>query len=240
QGRRIHTLVKACNRVTLSFKITKAYPGDCKLYVLDKNYGQPQLIATKPSCGVRTGTIPWTVELPAQLSGSKVLRWVWEAKRTDGQTCNVEMCHDIEITKSAPKKTKKGVKHGGNKKGKGKDGDSDSKSGSSSGSSGSSNDSSNDSSSESAEEPKKKQGGKKHGKKSGSKKSGSNKKKKKNDSGKKNGGKDKPKHGGGLYSNEPAYPLPGASNSNGGLPLCTRETSVPLAFLGMWRGHQYA
>ncbi|KAI8051578.1 hypothetical protein BDF22DRAFT_78682 [Syncephalis plumigaleata] len=105
QGKRIHKLVKASDRITLTFNVPKAYPGDCKLYIMDENYSNSQWIATKPNCGVRTGTIPWTVDIPSNVTGKKVLRWVWDAKRPDGNICHVEMCHDIQI-----KHKKKSVK----------------------------------------------------------------------------------------------------------------------------------
>ncbi|KAI9592184.1 hypothetical protein BDF19DRAFT_223665 [Syncephalis fuscata] len=83
--------------VTLQFTITAPHIGPCSVYLLDENLGNEQKIADKNDCAAPGKVGPWTVNLPAGVSGRKVIRWHWKASHLAPQIENYEQCADIMI-----------------------------------------------------------------------------------------------------------------------------------------------
>ncbi|KAI8048305.1 hypothetical protein BDF22DRAFT_703511 [Syncephalis plumigaleata] len=83
--------------VTLQFDITAKHIGQCIVYLLDTNLGNQQKIAEKQDCVTAEKGGPWTVKLPAGVSGRKVLRWYWKATHLAPNFEYFENCADIDI-----------------------------------------------------------------------------------------------------------------------------------------------
>ncbi|KAI9591452.1 hypothetical protein BDF19DRAFT_455057 [Syncephalis fuscata] len=84
--------------VTLGFTITAPHIGMCEVYILDTNLGNARRIAQKNNCAAPGKVGPWTVNIPAGISGRKVIRWVWNAAHLGpGKIEHYENCADINI-----------------------------------------------------------------------------------------------------------------------------------------------
>ncbi|KAI8057119.1 hypothetical protein BDF22DRAFT_773667 [Syncephalis plumigaleata] len=84
--------------VTLGFTITAPHIGMCEVYILDENLGNARKIASKKDC-VATGKVgSWTVNIPSDISGRKVLRWKWDAAHLKTTIEHYEQCADINIS----------------------------------------------------------------------------------------------------------------------------------------------
>jgi len=83
-------------QLTLGFTITAPHTGPCEVYILDENLQNPVKIADKYDCAAPGKAGPWTITLPTDLSGRKVLRWYWEGRhRTPGEP--YEQCIDLDF-----------------------------------------------------------------------------------------------------------------------------------------------
>ncbi|KAI8057123.1 hypothetical protein BDF22DRAFT_740653 [Syncephalis plumigaleata] len=84
--------------VTLGFTITAPHIGMCEVYILDENLGNARKIASKDGCAAPGKVGPWTVNIPSDISGRKVLRWVWNAAHLVTTIEHYEQCADINIS----------------------------------------------------------------------------------------------------------------------------------------------
>lgn len=84
--------------ITLSFTITAPHIGMCEVYILDENLGNARKIASKDGCAAPGKVGPWTVEIPSDITGRKVLRWVWNAAHLVTTIEHYEQCADINIS----------------------------------------------------------------------------------------------------------------------------------------------
>jgi predicted carbohydrate-binding protein with CBM5 and CBM33 domain len=82
--------------VTLGFTITAPHVGMCTVYILDANLGNPQKIAEKLDCAAPGKVGPWTINIPSNITGRKVIRWYWEAAHVTPHE-PYENCADIII-----------------------------------------------------------------------------------------------------------------------------------------------
>jgi predicted carbohydrate-binding protein with CBM5 and CBM33 domain len=84
--------------VTLGFTITAPHIGMCEVYILDENLSNPRKIAEKLDCAASGKVGPWTVNIPGDVSGRKVLRWVWNAAHLGTTIEPYEQCVDINVS----------------------------------------------------------------------------------------------------------------------------------------------
>ncbi|KAI9591873.1 hypothetical protein BDF19DRAFT_498967 [Syncephalis fuscata] len=96
--------------VTLGLTITAPHIGMCEVYILDENLSNARKIASKDGCAAPGKVGPWSVEIPSDITGRKVLRWVWNAAHLVTTIEHYEQCADINISggggkPSAGKKT---------------------------------------------------------------------------------------------------------------------------------------
>ncbi|KAI8050567.1 hypothetical protein BDF22DRAFT_695649 [Syncephalis plumigaleata] len=82
--------------VTLGFTITAPHVGMCTVYILDENLGNSQKIAEKLDCAATGKVGPWTINIPSNISGRKVIRWYWEAAHVTPHE-PYENCADVII-----------------------------------------------------------------------------------------------------------------------------------------------
>lgn len=71
-------------------------------------------LGKKKNCAEKKNAPPWTVRLPENASGKKVLRWVWVEEQKDSSIRFYENCADVIIHRESGKVDKKG--HQGGKK----------------------------------------------------------------------------------------------------------------------------
>ncbi|KAI8057114.1 hypothetical protein BDF22DRAFT_669624 [Syncephalis plumigaleata] len=98
RGESAGTVTDVGHSVTLQFDITAPHIGPCAVYILDENLSNPQKIAEKDDCAAPGKTGPWTINIPNNISGRKVLRWTWDAKHLVTTTEPYENCADINIS----------------------------------------------------------------------------------------------------------------------------------------------
>jgi hypothetical protein len=93
------TKVDAGGSLTLDFKITAPHTGPCEVYLLDLDLdlSTQQKIAEKYDCAAVGKVAPWTVKIPAGVSGRKVLRWYWEGRHVGTPGEPYEQCVDLQI-----------------------------------------------------------------------------------------------------------------------------------------------
>jgi hypothetical protein len=84
--------------VTLGFTITAPHIGMCEVYILDENLSNARKIASKDGCAAPGKVGPWTVTIPSDITGRKVLRWVWNAAQLVTSIEHYEQCADINIS----------------------------------------------------------------------------------------------------------------------------------------------
>ncbi|RKP26054.1 hypothetical protein SYNPS1DRAFT_22098 [Syncephalis pseudoplumigaleata] len=84
------------HEVTLGFTITAPHVGPCTVYILDENLGNSRQIATKNDCAAPGKVGPWTITIPSDISGRKVIRWYWEAEHVTPHEF-YENCADVMI-----------------------------------------------------------------------------------------------------------------------------------------------
>ncbi|KAI8057120.1 hypothetical protein BDF22DRAFT_740650 [Syncephalis plumigaleata] len=84
--------------LTLQFEISKPHFGMCEVYILDENLGNARKIASKKDCAAPGKVGPWTVDIPSDISGRKVLRWVWNTALILTTTEQYEQCADSNIS----------------------------------------------------------------------------------------------------------------------------------------------
>ncbi|RKP09070.1 hypothetical protein THASP1DRAFT_29127 [Thamnocephalis sphaerospora] len=75
--------------LTLGFTITAPHVGNCKVFLLDKNLGNAIQIGERMDCAAPGKVADWSLNLPSSASGSKVVRWTWDA-------CHVSPCEKYE------------------------------------------------------------------------------------------------------------------------------------------------
>ncbi|KAI9591876.1 hypothetical protein BDF19DRAFT_468444 [Syncephalis fuscata] len=91
--------------VTLGLTITAPHIGMCEVYILDENLDNPRKIASKDGCAAPGKVGPWSVEIPSDITGRKVLRWVWNAAHLVTTIEHYEQCADINISGAPAKDT---------------------------------------------------------------------------------------------------------------------------------------
>ncbi|KAI9591872.1 hypothetical protein BDF19DRAFT_468441 [Syncephalis fuscata] len=84
--------------VTLGLTITAPHIGMCEVYILDENLKNARKIASKNDCAAPGKVGPWTVKIPSDITGRKVLRWVWNAAHLVTTIEHYEQCADINIS----------------------------------------------------------------------------------------------------------------------------------------------
>ncbi|KAI9590918.1 hypothetical protein BDF19DRAFT_453374 [Syncephalis fuscata] len=84
--------------VTLQFEIPAPHIGKCSVYILDENLSNPRKIADKDNCAAPGQTGPWTVNIPSDINGRKVLRWEWDAAQLVTTIEHYEQCADVNIS----------------------------------------------------------------------------------------------------------------------------------------------
>lgn len=83
--------------LTLRIDASAPHKGPCSVYLLDENLGNPIHIADKQDCAAPGVDHTWAINIPSEITGRKVLRWIWEGCHV--QPCEkYEQCSDINIT----------------------------------------------------------------------------------------------------------------------------------------------
>ena len=93
------TTVEPGASITLEFTITAPHIGPCEVYLLDLDLdlSKQVKIAEKYDCAAPGKVEPWTVTLPGNVQGRKVLRWYWEGRHISTPGEPYEQCIDLQI-----------------------------------------------------------------------------------------------------------------------------------------------
>jgi hypothetical protein len=82
--------------INISLNITSARTGPCQVYLLDEDLSNPVLIASRRRCVAKCGINHWSIKVPSDIQGHKILRWVWFARK--GRKTEVyEQCADVAL-----------------------------------------------------------------------------------------------------------------------------------------------
>ncbi|KAI9592128.1 hypothetical protein BDF19DRAFT_452398 [Syncephalis fuscata] len=79
RGEPAGTVTAVGHTVTLGFQITAPHIGMCEVYILDENLGNARKIDSKDGCAAPGKAGPWTINIPSDITGRKVIRWMWHA-----------------------------------------------------------------------------------------------------------------------------------------------------------------
>jgi len=82
--------------LTLEFNIPAPHTGPCEVYLLDLDLGNPKKLDEKYDCAAKGKVEPWTVTIPKDCSGRKVLRWYWEGRHISNPGEPYEQCVDLD------------------------------------------------------------------------------------------------------------------------------------------------
>lgn len=82
--------------VTLGFTITAPHVGMCTVYILDADLTNSRQIAQKLDCAAPGKVGPWTITIPSDITGRKVIRWYWQATHVTPSE-PYENCADVMI-----------------------------------------------------------------------------------------------------------------------------------------------
>jgi len=92
------TTVAPGGSITLQIIASAPHTGPCEVTLLDyPSLGNPVQVASKYDCAAPGKVAPWTIQLPAGVSGRKVLRWYWEGRHIANPGEPYEQCVDLMI-----------------------------------------------------------------------------------------------------------------------------------------------
>jgi hypothetical protein len=90
------TTVTPGQPLTLVITASAPHTGPCEVTLLDfPSLANPIKIASKYDCAAPHKVAPWTIQLPADVYGRKVLRWYWEGRHISNPGEPYEQCVDL-------------------------------------------------------------------------------------------------------------------------------------------------
>ncbi|KAI9592122.1 hypothetical protein BDF19DRAFT_498760 [Syncephalis fuscata] len=97
RGEPAGTVTTVGRRVKLEFEITAEHIGKCEVYILNPDFSNPRLIASKDGCAKTKPAAPWTINIPSDITGRKIIRWMWHASHRVTEIEEYEQCADVII-----------------------------------------------------------------------------------------------------------------------------------------------
>ncbi|KAI8048569.1 hypothetical protein BDF22DRAFT_267237 [Syncephalis plumigaleata] len=82
--------------IEVKLTINDPASGVCRIYLLDENLSNAVKLDERQEC-LDTMNKPWLINLPKNVTGKKVLRWVWKTGHTYEDSKIYDQCADIEI-----------------------------------------------------------------------------------------------------------------------------------------------
>ncbi|KAI9596918.1 hypothetical protein BDF19DRAFT_437202 [Syncephalis fuscata] len=96
RGEPAGTVTTVSNTVTLGFTITAPHVGLCQVFILDADLTNSVKVAEKLDCAAPGKVGPWTITIPSNITGRKVIRWYWSAAHVTPNE-PYENCADVNI-----------------------------------------------------------------------------------------------------------------------------------------------